>query len=495
MRYPAVRFDLGHGAEEEQVNAGMRCGTWLVAILTLSGVAAAAVRQIPAAVDPRIYDIVDAVSAARIEADIRRLAGFGTRHTMSETESSTRGIGAARRWIEAEFNNISESCAGCLEVAVQSYVQEGNENSRIPVDTEIVNVLAIKRGTVHPDRYVIMSGDIDSRVSDGLDHTSDSPGANDNASGMAGAIEAARVLSSYDFPSTVVLVGLSGEEQGLYGGAHMARVATEEGWNIAAVLNNDMIGNIEGVDGVIANDTFRVFSEPTPVTETDRERQARRFAGGEVDGPSRQLARYVARITDMYLTNLRAIMIYRLDRFGRGGHHRPFNDAGFPGVRIMETHENYTRQHQDLRVEDGIRYGDVVEGVNFDYARKLTAVNAAVLASLAWAPPKPAAVAIAGAVRPSTTLRWTAVDSPLLAGYKIYWRETTAPQWTHSRWLGDAQPCSVPTPAGDACREFTLEGLVIDNFLFGVASVGADGHESVVAFPGLNPEVTPQRRR
>ncbi|MFW6198619.1 MAG: M28 family metallopeptidase, partial [Acidobacteriota bacterium] len=375
------------------------------------------------------------------------------------------------------------------------YVEPGDPDSRIPEDTEIVNVLGILRGETDPDRYVIMSGDIDSRVSDPLDATSDAPGANDNASGMAGTIEAARVLSAHRFDATLVLAGLSGEEQGLYGGRHMAELAREEGWNIEAVLNNDMIGNIEGIDGVIENNTFRVFSEPTPVTETEQERARRRFTGGEVDGPSRQLARYVARITDLYFKNLEAIMIYRLDRFGRGGHHRPFNDLGFPGVRIMETHEHYVRQHQDLRVEDGIRYGDVIEGVDFDYARRLTGVNVATLAALAWAPDRPRAVSIAGAVRPDTTLRWLHAPDSELAGYKLYWRETTAPQWTDWRWVGEGAPCSVATPAGDACREHTLEGLVIDNYLFGVAAVGPDGNESPVAFPNFDPRVTPQRRR
>ena len=452
-------------------------------------------QQVPPAVDTRIYDLIEEVSAERIEADITTLVNFGTRHTMSETESDTRGIGAARRWIKAQYDEISAACGDCLEVYFQRYVQEGDENSRIPVDTEIVNVLAVIRGSVHPNRYVIMSGDIDSRVSDGLDYESDSPGANDNASGMAGAIEAARVLAHHDFGSTIVLVGLSGEEQGLFGGRHMAEVAQAEGWDIAGVLNNDMIGNIEGVDGVIQNNSFRVFSEPTPTTESDQARRMRRFAGGEVDGVSRQLARYVERITDLYMTNLEATMIYRLDRFGRGGHHRPFNDLGFPGVRIMETHENYTRQHQDLRVEGGIAYGDVLDGVNFDYARKLTGVNVASLAALAWAPPRPSEVTIAGAVRPSTTLRWLAVDSPLLAGYKVVWRDTTAPQWQKSRWVGDGAPCSIEVPAGSNCREFTIEGMVIDNYLFGVTSVGHDGNESVVSFPGLSQALTAPRRR
>jgi hypothetical protein len=231
-----------------------------------------------------------------------------------------------------------------------------------------------------------------------------------------------------------------------------------------------MIGNIAGVDGLIENTTFRVFSEPTPATESEEARRRRRSTGGEVDGPSRQLARYVARVTALYFPELRARLIYRLDRFGRGGHHRPFNDAGYPAVRIMETHENYTRQHQNLRTEGGISYGDVVEGVNFAYAARLTAVNAAVLASLAWAPPEPARVSIGGMVSPDTRLAWSPVDDPELAGYLVVWRETTAPEWERSRFVGR------DTTA-------TLAGIVIDNYLFGVAAVGRNGHRSRVVFP------------
>ena len=429
-------------------------------------------RTPPPAYDPRIYDLIADVSAQRIEADIRTLVGFGTRHTRSETESETRGIGAARRWISAEFLDISEACSGCLEVSFQRSIAPGNPGTRIPVDTEIVNVVAVIRGTTDPNRYVIMSGDIDNRISDPNNFTDDSPGANDNASGMAGTIEAAHVLSRHagSFNASIILVGLSGEENGLLGGTHIANVARTEGWTIEGVLNNDMIGNIEGVDGVIQNNAFRVFSEPTPVTETDAERRSRRLSGGEVDGVSRQLARYVARIAEHYMLNLEAKMIYRLDRFGRGGHHRPFNDAGFPAVRIMETHENYRRQHQDVRVENGVHYGDVLEGVNFEYAAKLTGVNVASLAALAWAPAPPTNVTIAGAVQPSATLAWDPVNAVNLVGYKVYWRDTTAPQWAYSRFVG-------------IVTEYTFENLVIDNYLFGVAAVSADGNESVVSFP------------
>ena len=420
----------------------------------------------------RLHDIAADVSAKRIEQDIRKLVGFGTRHTLSDTQSDTRGMGAARRWIKQEFEKISAACGNCLEVYYQSATISGEK--RIPDATEVVSVIAIQRGITDPGRYVIMSGDIDSRVSDVMDATSDSPGANDNASGVAGTLEAARVLSQYRFNGSIVYAALSGEEQGLFGGRIMAEQAQKDGWRIKAVLNNDMIGNIEGINGVINNTTARIFAEGTRQTETERDARIRRFTGGEVDSPSRNLARYIDLIADRYIENLDTMVIYRLDRFGRGGHHRPFNDLGYPGVRIMETNENYNRQHQDLRTEDGIKYGDTIDGVNFDYAAKLTALNATSLASMAWAPNPPINVSIKGAVQPSTTLSWDALDAkqnPHLAGYKIYWRYTDAPQWQFSRFVGDV-------------TSFTLDNVVIDNYFFGVASVSKDGFESPVVFPG-----------
>ncbi len=418
--------------------------------------------------DQKVYRIIESISSERIENDIQTLVNFGTRNTFSDTISDTRGIGAARRWIKSEFETISEACHHCLDVFYQKDFVTKAGNSRVPHDAWVINVVAIQKGTKYPNRYIIMSGDIDSRASDTMDFTTDAPGANDNASGMAGTIEAARVLSQYQFESSIVYVGLSGEEQGLFGGAGLAKYAKEKGWDIIGILNNDMIGNIKGVDGVIDNRTFRIFSEPVPPTETDRQRQLRRFYGGEVDGISRQLARYIHKTTKTYMPEMNPMMVYRLDRFGRGGHHRPFNDLGFPGVRIMEAHENYTQQHQDIRKENGIQYGDVIEHVNFDYAKKLTAVNAINLASLASAPPAPKTVAIGGIVQPSAKLKWDKVDGAI--GYKIYWRETTSPTWDHSRYVGDIS-------------EFTLEGIVIDNFFFGMASVGENGFESVITFP------------
>lgn len=415
-----------------------------------------------------IYTIINSVSAEEIKADVTTLANFGTRHTLSDTLSDTRGIGAARRWIKSEFELISSDCSNCLDVFYQKELVKKGDNQRIVKDVWVVNVVAIQKGTKYPNRYIIMSGDIDSRVSNPTNFTSDSPGANDNASGMAGTMEAARVLSNYTFDNSIIYVGLSGEEQGLYGGKSLAAHAKEKGWELIGILNNDMIGNIRGVDGVVSNRDFRIFSEPVPPTETAQEQRARRFYGGEVDGISRQLARYVHKTTTAYMPEMNPMLIYRLDRFGRGGHHRPFNDAGYAGIRIMEAHENYTQQHQDIRVENGINYGDVLAHVNFEYAKKLTAVNAINLASLAWAPPAPKEVKIGGIVQPSAKFKWSKVEGA--AGYKIYWRDTTSPTWDHSRFVGDV-------------NEYILDGIVIDNYFFGVASVSADGFESPVVFP------------
>lgn len=420
----------------------------------------------------KLHEIVKQVSAKNIEEDITHLVSFGTRHTLSETKSNKRGIGAARRWIKSRFESISKQCNGCLKVYFQKDTISGER--RIPNPTEVVSVVAILKGQIDPGRYVIMSGDIDSRVSDPMDATSDSPGANDNASGVAGVLEAARVLTKYKFKGSIVFAALAGEEQGLFGGKIMAKQALKDGWRIKAVLNNDMIGNIEGINGVINNTTARIFAEGTRQTETRKQAKQRRFTGGEVDSPTRNLARYIDTMADRYIPNLDTMMIYRLDRFGRGGHHRPFNDLGFPAVRIMETNENYNRQHQDLRSENGIDYGDTLDGVNFEYAAKLTALNAVSLASMAWAPNPPSRVKVSGAVQASTTLNWAKSgknENHIISGYKIYWRLTDSSQWQNSVYVGNV-------------NEHTLENIVIDNYFFGVASVSKDGFESPIVFPG-----------
>ncbi|HEX8692628.1 MAG TPA: M28 family metallopeptidase [Longimicrobium sp.] len=420
--------------------------------------------------DPRIREIAGAPSAARVEADIRRLAGFGTRHTLSDTVSRTRGIGAARRWLFDEFQRISRACGDCLEVRYVDSIIPGRPNTRIPTDTRVVDVVAIQRGRTDPNRYVLITAHYDSRVTDVMDATSDAPGANDDASGVAAALEAARVLSRYRFDASIVYAPLAGEEQGLNGGEILARFAKDNGWNIAGVLNNDIIGNTRGQNGVTDNRTARVFGPGIPPTATQAELRRILTTGGELDTPSRQLMRYVDRVADRYVPNFDVLPIYRLDRFGRGGDHTPFFNLGFPAVRLTETWEDYTRQHQNLRVENGIRYGDVPDEVDFGYVARMTALNAAALASLAWAPPAPDSVTVAGGVSPSTTLRWKPVSAPDLAGYRVYWREPTSAQWQWSRWVGNV-------------TEAVLENIVIDNYFFGVAAVDREGHESLPVFP------------
>lgn len=446
----------------------MHC-TW-IALAALGFAAAPVGAQAPAdETAARLAPIIGAVSSARIESTIRSLVGFGTRHSLSDTLSPTRGIGAARRWIRAEFDRISAGCGGCLEVMEVSEVYSGL--SRVPGPTNIVSVVAVQRGTTDPGRYILLSGDIDSRVSDIMNATDSSPGANDNASGVAAVLEAARVLSAHRFRGSIVYAALSGEENGLLGGQTLAALAQAQGWRLTGAINNDMVGNVEGSDGIRDTATVRVFSEGTSPTESDSARRARRYTGGEGEGASRQLARYIKAAGDRYLPELDVWLIYRLDRYGRGGHHKPFADLGFPAVRVMEAHENYARQHQDIRTEDGVAYGDVIEGVDFGYARKVTALDAAVLASLSWAPAAPRNLRLRGAVQAAATLSWQPpADSAAVAGYRVYWRRTDAPTWDHWQDVGTA-------------TSHRFEGLVVDNWYFGVASVSPEGFASVVAAP------------
>jgi Zn-dependent M28 family amino/carboxypeptidase len=432
--------------------------------------AAAASQAPPTGEDARIHAAVRAIQPARLERDVRALAAFGTRHTLSDTVSATRGIGAARRWLFAEFTRISQACGGCLEVSYVGDLVPGQAGGRIPVDTRVVNVVVIQRGTADPDRVVIVQGHYDSRASDAMNATIDAPGANDDASGVAAALESARVLSQHRFDGTIVYAALAGEEQGLHGGEILAKHAKAQGWRVEGVLNNDIVGNSRGITGLVENTTARVFGPGIPATAPAAELRRLLYSGGELDVPSRQLARYVVRTAERYVPTMRMQMIYRLDRFGRGGDHTPFFNAGFPAVRITEMHEDYTRQHQDLRTENGIRYGDLPDEVDYPYLGRMTAVNAASLASLAWAPPSPDSVTVTGGVSPSTRLRWNAVRAADLAGYRVYWRLPTEAFWTHSRWVGNV-------------TETTLENVVIDNYFFGVAAVDREGHESVVVWP------------
>lgn len=435
----------------------------VVALLPASSLAA----EPPAAPQSPIPSITAAVSPGELRATIEKLVSFGTRHTLSEIKSNKRGIGAARRWTEARFGEISQACGGCLTIATPSEVVTG---TRVPTPTEVVDVLAIQRGTSDPNRVIVISGHIDSRVTDVMDAKSDAPGANDDASGVAAVIEAARVLSKHRFPATLVYAVLSGEEQGLYGGKILADYAKAQGWTVEAVLNNDIVGNSEGVSGKRDNTHVRVFSEGTKAVETPEQANRRRYNGGEVDSPSRNLARFVDRVADEYLTSLDVEMVYRTDRYGRGGDQVRMLESGFPSVRVTEAAENYDRQHQDLRTEKGRRYGDTIDGVDFPYLAQVTRLNLASMAALAMAPMPPAEVKIEGAVKPDTTVSWTPV--PGAAGYRIWWRSTTAPQWQHSR------------RAGADATSLMLPGIVIDDWFFGVSAISAEGYDSPIEFPG-----------
>ncbi|MBX3620190.1 MAG: M20/M25/M40 family metallo-hydrolase [Rhizobacter sp.] len=414
-----------------------------------------------------LADLPAAVSADELKATVTRLVGFGTRHTLSDTQSATRGIGAARRWVQSRFEAISRDCAGCLEVVTPSQTVQG---PRIPTPTEVVDVVAIQRGSSDPQRVIVITGHLDSRVSDVMDATSDAPGANDDASGVAAVMEAARVLSHHTFAATIVYAALSGEEQGLYGGKLLAAYAREHGWQVEANLNNDIVGNTRGQDGVVDNTSVRVFSEGTKALETPAQAQRRRYNGGELDSPSRNLARFISALAERHLTHFRVQMVYRTDRYGRGGDQVAFLDSGFPAVRLTEPHEDYTRQHQDLRTEHGVHYGDTLAGVDFDYLAQVTRLNVLALAALARAPAPPRGVAIEGAVASDTTVRWQPV--PGAARYRVWWRGTTEPQWRHQREV-----------AGDA-TQLVLKNVVIDDWFFGVSAVSADGHASPVVFPG-----------
>ena len=439
------------------------------ALLALACVPAVAATSLPAVPreQPSLHALADAPSQVELRMTITRLVGFGTRHTLSDTKSDTRGIGAARRWVKSRFEAISKDCGGCIEVVTPSQVFTGK---RTPKPTEVMDVVAIKRGSTDPDRVIVITGHLDSRVSDVMDSTSDAPGANDDASGVAALIEAARLLSTQDNRATLVFAALSGEEQGLYGGKVLANYAVAHGWQVEAELNNDIVGNSHGQNGVIDNTTVRVFSEGTKTNESQAQADYRRYHGGEVDSPSRNLARYIDRLAGQYLPDFDVRMIYRTDRFGRGGDQVPFLQAGYPAVRVSEAHENYTRQHQDLRKEGGIDYGDTIDGIDFRYLARVTALNAIAMASLSRAPAPPTQVETKGALATDTTVSWRKV--PGAAGYRVHWRDTTAPQWQYARAVGDVD-------------QAVLTDVVIDDWFFGVSAVSADGYESPVVFPGF----------
>jgi len=429
---------------------------------------------------------------------------------LSERNHSTRGIGASLNWTEAEFERYSRACGGCLQV-----VRTGDTVSglpRIPNPTLVENVVAIQRGSERPNQVVIITGHIDSRVTDIMNATSDAPGANDDGSGTAAVIEAARVLSRHRFPATIVYAALSGEEQGLVGGRILADYAREQGWEVIANLNNDIIGNSCGSDGVCDDDNVRVFSEGLRWQGGDALRPLVRSRGGENDSPSRNLSRYLADLAGELGLGLDVRQIWRNDRFGRGGDHTEFLNAGYPAVRFSVAVENYNYQHQDLRVEKGVQYGDTIDKMDFPYLARVTKLNVAALAWLASAPPPPEPT-VEGAVSTDTTLTWNNMWES--GGYVIRRRPTDSSQWTHAERMGTFDHCprgdhagetegsAPPAPAGAIqmsyvfrpCK-FVLKGIRVDDWVFGVSSISKEGFESPVAsaVPGgaFKPWVKPE---
>ena len=428
----------------------------------------------PAPADPVIAHALQQISPQQIQHTIETLVGFHTRNTLSSMTKDLpagQGVSAAADWIESEFKRYSDACGGCFEVKRDTFTE--SPQTRVPQPTTITNVYAILRGSdpVQAKRMYLVTGHYDSRNTDVLDTHGEAPGANDDASGVAAVLEAARILSAHHFPATIVYSINSGEEQGLYGGKVLADYAKAQGWRVEAVLNNDIVGGTHGADGRVVDGEVRVFSEGTRADETPAEAADRRRSGAEMDAPSREVARFMRRQAEAYTPALRVRMILRHDRFGRGGDQLPMQQAGFPAVRITEADENYTRQHQDVRTENGIAYGDVISGVDFPYLAKVTALNTVTLAALASAPPPPTDLKLAGAVTADTTLSWA--PAPGASDYRVWWRETTEPFWRDDQSRATAGATTM-----------TLKGINIDDYVFGVSSRGSDGSESPVEFPG-----------
>ena len=403
------------------------------------------------------------VSEERLRADIDTLVGFGTRNTLSVQDHPTRGIGAARRWAEAEFRRISQECGGCLEIALPERIIQGR---RVAQPTRLVNVLAIQPGTERPDEVVIVSAHVDSMASDPTDATTDAPGANDDGSGTALIFEAARNLSRFKFPTTIVYAVLSGEEQGLYGGKLLADYAEEQGWTVKAVLNNDIVGGTHGSDGYVDNEHIRVFSEAVRADAGDDQRADMRRNGGENDAPSRNLSRWLANLSESDADDALSVrQVWRADRMGRGGDHLPMLEKGFPAVRLSVAVEDYEHQHQNVRTEDGVFYGDVPSEMDFPYLARVTRLNTLALARLAQTPMPPRVTADA-AVRPDTLVEWQESDGA--ARYALFRRRTDDAAWERVREV----------PAGTTSDTLELRG---DDWIVGVSAIAASGAESPVA--------------
>ena len=448
-------------------------------LLTLSALAVGASGQsdaLPAPPpDPQIAAALRDVSAQRIQRIIEKLVSFQTRHTLSSDvpASSGKGINAAAEWIRSEFESYSEACGGCLEVKTDEFLQE--PGNRVPKPTKLTNVYAILRGSdpANATRVYLVTGHYDSRNSETNDATAASPGANDDGSGTAVSLECARVLSKHKFPATIIFLTVAGEEQGLYGSAHFAKMAKAQSWNIEAVLNNDIVGG-DRTPGDTKQDahTVRVFSEGIPLNASETELKLIRALGGENDGASRQLARYIAGTSKEYIPakELHPLVVFRRDRYLRGGDHTSFNEQGFAAVRFTEYRENYDHQHQNVRTENGIEYGDLAKFVDYDYVANVARMNAATLASLASAPAPPARVRVlTKALVNDSTLVWEEAPGGLASGYLVLWRDTGAPDWEHAQALGNVTQATLP--------------LSKDNVIFAVQAVDAKGHRSLPVVP------------
>ncbi|HEU4960475.1 MAG TPA: M20/M25/M40 family metallo-hydrolase [Sphingomonas sp.] len=429
---------------------------WVVTFVTFGAALAplAVAATAPARPDP-----------ARLKATVAKLVSFGTRHTLSSTTDPKRGVGAAERWVASQFEAIGTSCGGCI--TVERLAQHRTGDRLPPQGAEIVDVLGIQKGS-DPNRTVIVSGHLDSRVTDVMDATSDAPGANDDGSGVALVLEAARLLSRGHYKATIVYAAVTGEEQGLYGSTLLAETAKARGWQVDAMLNNDIVGNTMGQNGVRVADRVRVFSEGIRESEDLRQQMVRRAIGGEDDGPSRALAKAVDHVARAIPGGLDVFVNRRPDRFGRGGDHFPFLKLGYPAVRFTVGAENWTQQHQDLRTENGIRYGDTIDRIDFPYLAKVTAINVATLRRLASAPAAPQGVTIAGALSFDTTVTWQPV--PGAVAYRVHWRRDDAQDWTDAI---DVKGTNT-----------VLRNIPVDDTFVGVSALGADGSESLVTFAG-----------
>jgi hypothetical protein len=428
-------------------------------------------RPASAKLNREIVQITREINVRHLEASIRKLVSFGTRNTLSSQNNPNRGIGAARDWLFQEFQKIAETSAGRMTVEKQSFEQQ--KGNRIPSPTTITNIVATLRGTMPEsvERTYVVSGHYDSMCGNPVDAQCDAPGANDDASGTAVVLEMARAMAQHKFDATIVFMAVAGEEQGLYGSTYFAEQAKQKAMDIEAMFTNDIVGNSLGGNGVRDRNTVRVFSEGVPTDETPEEANTRRGVGGENDSASRQLARFIKETSERYVRNMRVMMVYRRDRYLRGGDHRPFLERRYPAVRFTETNEDYAHQHQNVRVENGMQYGDLPEFVDFRYAADVARVNAAALAALALAPARPKGVGLVTArLTNDTDLKWEANKESDVAGYEIVWRDTTAAVWTNVLSVGNV-------------TSYTVKGMSKDNFFFGVRAVDRDGNRSPVTFP------------